>query len=469
MSNVLRTTNKKLYTSLENKSTSLNSSINISTEVINFQNDDFGIKLEETITVIQNKLFEQKEKSSLFNKVKVSIKPETDILTKLIFDRLGLKVRFIINDFFLPAAIMPFYLNENHIFLKDLYKEGYIHTDSSHKDIFNKIKKKPIVEGTVNVEKAKVGGIFSEYENDLFMNFENLILSNNLTPQEVTAVLLHELGHGFYACEYSNRLEENNQILINSLEQLFTKKDKSDLTYVYKEIKKVNDKVSESDIDGLVNGERLIPGLKLFKIISGTVTSQLTNKKYNETSFEQLADNFSSRFGYNKPLVSALQKLTGYTPFLAYLILFLKTYEQARVLFLLLFVISSPMAVFLKILQSIYFLLLIGYIFYYEGEGGKDYTYDNLKIRYKRIRNDLVERLKSEKISKESNNYIINNIKELDNIILNTPVPETIFKKIIDYVIPFNSKAKASISEQQLMEDLVANDLFIKSQQLKNI
>ena len=60
-------------------------------------------------------------------------------------------------------------------------------------------------------------------------------------------------------------------------------------------------------------------------------------------------------------------------------------------------------------------------------------------------------------------------IKELDNIILNTPVPETIFKKFIDYAIPFHSKAKASISEQQLMEDLVSNDLFIKSEQLKNI
>ena len=111
MSDVLRTTKKKLINiSLENSSINLSNDVNVSTEVINFQNDDFGIKLEETITVIQNKLFEQREKSSLFNKVKVSIKPETDILTKLIFDRLGLKVKFIINDFFIPAAIMPFIL-----------------------------------------------------------------------------------------------------------------------------------------------------------------------------------------------------------------------------------------------------------------------------------------------------------------------------------------------------------------------
>ena len=463
MSGILGANKKKLFSFENNKS--------VSTEVINFQNDSFGKDLEEVVTVIYDKITEADKQTEFFSfkEVKANIKPELDILVKLIYDRLGLKVNFIIDDMFMPAAIIPFFSNHNHVLLSEGYRDGGLNSDDGHKRFFSLMKKREKITGTINIEKAKVSGIFSEFENDLFFNFKQLIVNNRLSVPELVSVLLHELGHGFYACEYASRLEENNQVLINSLEELFSKKDKKDLTYVFKEIKSINDKVTESDIDDIVNGKNIIPGLKFFKVAVGVVESQLSNKKYNESSFEQLADNFSNRFGYGRQIVSALQKLTNYNPFLAYFIYTVQTVDQTRMLMLMLSVFFVKEITLLGILYYILISINVVFSLYFVTEGGKDYTYDNLNIRYKRIRNDIVEKLKNKNINKETNILAMDSIKQIDEIILNTPVPETIYKKLLDYVLPFSHRAKSSITEQQLMEDLVSNDLFIKSTQLKNI
>ena len=462
MSNVLNNSGRKLFSNIENK--------NISTEVISYQNDDFGKQLEEVIEKIYNRLLE-KDKESIFsrNKKIISIKPETDILVKLIYDRLGLKVKFIIDDIFLPAAIVPFYANVNHILLKDSYRGELEKYDNNHKKIFKIIKDREEVKGTVNVDKAKVSGIFSEFENLLYMNFHQLIITNKLSVQETTAVILHELGHGFYACEYSNRLEETNQVLSNCLKELFNDKDKKDLVYIYKEIKKVNDNINESDIDDIVNGKNIIPGFKLFKLIVGSVETQLRNKKYNESSFEQLADNFSNRFGYGRFLVSALQKLTGYNKTIAYFSLIRSTIDQIWVIVELIIAIIVPSTIINKIFAIVISLINLIYIYYSSGEYGKDYSYDNINRRYIRVRNDLVEVLKSDNIDKEVKSNILKSLDDIDNAIKSSPIFESFITKILNTVFSFNRNAKSSINEQQLMEDLVSNDLFIKSEKLKTI
>ncbi len=462
MSNVLNASGRKLFSDIENK--------NISTEVISYQNDIFGKQLEEVVEKIYNKLLE-KDEESIFsrNKKIISIKPETDILVKLIYDRLGLKVKFIIDDIFMPAGIIPFYANVNHILLRDGYRGQLEKYDNNHKKIFKIIKDREEVKGIVNVDKATVGGIFSEFENLLYINFQQLMITNKLSVQETTAVILHELGHGFYACEYSNRLEETNQVLSNCLKELFNDKDKKDLVYVYKEIKKVNDNINESDIDDIVNGKNVIPGFKLFKLIVGSVETQLRNKKYNESSFEQLADNFSNRFGYGRPLVSALQKLTGYNKTLAYFSLIFSTTNQVWVLLELIILIYYPMSIVQKLLYVVIALINLIFVYYSSGEYGKDYTYDNINRRYIRVRNDLVEVLKSDNLDKEVKSNILKSLDDIDRSIKSSPVFETFITKILNITFSFNRNTKSSINEQQLMEDLVSNDLFIKSEKLKTI
>lgn len=461
MSNVLNASGRKLFSDIEDK--------NISTEVISYQNDIFGKQLEEVVEKIYNKLLE-KDKESIFsrNKKIISIKPETDILVKLIYDRLGIKVK-ILEDFTV-AGVIPAVINDSHIFFYDFLKNGSLSKDTDFKDLMKKVQKQSIIKGTIDLEKSKVGGVFSELENKLYIHFPILLIDLKLTVKEVVAIILHELGHIFYYFEYSNRLEESNQILSNGLRELLNDKDKKDLVYIFKEIQTINDKISESDIDDIVNGKNIVPNLKLIKIISGSVSSQLLNRKYNETSFEQLADNFCNRFGYGRALVSSMEKTDITGNFFVYFKLLISTLYYTMLPILLVLSIITPMAVVIKIFNIYVYSLITYYSYYFLGENNKDYTYDNIRRRYKRIRNDMVEILKNTKnISKEEITGIINNIDELDKIISNTNVPENINKKLIDFFISTNRSAKASINEQQLMEDLVSNDLFIKSEKLKTI
>ncbi len=92
----------------------------------------------------------------------------------------------------------------------------------------------------MDIEKAKLGGFFSDYEHSVYMNFTELVTTFKMEPGEITAILLHELGHGFYACEYSDRHASSNQILSNLSKELAKDKVKRNPDYIYKELVKLN-------------------------------------------------------------------------------------------------------------------------------------------------------------------------------------------------------------------------------------
>jgi lipid A disaccharide synthetase len=64
---------------------------------------------------------------------------------------------------------------------------------------------------------------------------------------------------------------------------------------------------------------------------------------------------------------------------------------------------------------------------------------------------------------------IVEDIYAVDEIINNTYQYSTIFNKLSNLVFTSNRNANNSIKEQQLLESLASNDLFIKSAELKTI
>lgn len=110
--------------------------------------------------------------------------------------------------------ILPYYSNRNHIFLSDFWR-GEINIVEQSK-LLNKQEGQS---GSVNLHRAKLSGIFSEYTNPLYMNFGELMRHSNLDAAEITAVMLHEIGHGFNACYYADRTDRVNQVM-RSIQQL---------------------------------------------------------------------------------------------------------------------------------------------------------------------------------------------------------------------------------------------------------
>lgn len=430
----------------------------ISLETIDFQSDSFGADLELIVTEIQKKVIEKVYKDIL----DIEISKEVRDFTNIIAERFGLKVKVVCDG---PlAAILPFYTNKNHIFLDKLVR-GNIEIKSHNKLLKQADNRK----GIVNRHKATVGGFFSECENILYLNFTKLFLVNKYSVPEVVAVTLHELGHAFAAFEYSDRLETSNQVLQSISKELNSNKEKSDQVYIYRELKVINPKVTEEEIDKLITGNRIVASAIWFKVIIGTVEEQLRNSVYSKTSAEQIADSFCSRFHYGRNLITALDKDENYWGNV-------EKNKNAAILYALLETIGFGIflaSAFITLPLSLMISLMSGAVAFcwlrMLGEDFKDYTYDELKIRYKRMRNESVEYLKNMDLPADKVRPILDDIYSMDKIITETYRYSTPLNVIANFVFTGAREARASVVEQQMLEELATNDIFVAAADLRTI
>lgn len=440
------------------KKPSLRSMMGIATETIDFQNDNFGVELEAICTVIQKKILEGNPSHSA-----VSQFPELTEMTKLIFDRLGLKVDIVTDS--MPAAIMPFYSNKNHIFIDEFWRGNF-----SIREQDKILRQANGKKGTVNTAKARVGGLFSEYENILYVNFINLFKSLKVSAPEMAAIILHELGHAFYACEYADRLESTNQVLANVARELSSTRETKDMVYIFRELEKVNPKITEQEVDNLVNGNKVIAGYTWFRTIVGTVKSQMESTKYSETSFEQMADNFAARFKYGRQLITGLDKLHrayGYPETSRPMIVF---YNIMQTLTFMAYVGATVASVMFAMIPAAFLFAILSFVLLRtQGDDMRDYTYDELKVRYKRTRNEYVELLKNAKLPDEVVKTTLADLERMDRAVNSVHKFEPLLRVIANFIFADAKAADRAIREQQLLEELAFNDLFIKSAEFRTM
>ncbi len=449
-----------------------------SLETIDFQNDNFGPQLEAIFGDIANGITNGTIKSNKdIEKQDFLVRIE-----KLVSNRLGLSIEIETNvDSIGAILVMP--INDHNILIPNDFK-GH--------DFIKEIKKKAKYEnkdkGYIDLKNSVVSGIFSTYKHTLYMNIYNNVKVELFTPGEMTAIMLHELGHAFTWYEYSDRLESTNQVMQTILSEL-SKKEKN-LTYIYRELEG-SFKLSKEEIDDIVNTPSgIILGYKIFNVMIKEYTSQLPVDKYNETSSEQLADQFANRFGYGRELVCALDKLAKKHPgttfgrvistvtigvlltvaVTSFLTFILVTLFSASPMLGLLFgigvgIANIPTAIAAIIFGSIVGIvfLIIAKIFNITGH----MTYDQGVERYKRIRNDLISLLKVQGLHLEDKQSIINDVNNIDNIIKNPSIKPGLVDSIIEGATNlFRKEAVNDIKIQRLLEELASNDLFLKSAQL---
>jgi hypothetical protein len=144
--------------------------------------------------------------------------------------------------------------------------------------------------------------------------------------------------------------------------------------------------------------------------------SELGTAAYDKTTYEALADNFATRMGLGRELVTSLEKIhrlygspeySGETRFIYNMIqITVATYSM-----LLGAVLGS---VLLMIAGAPMFFLITWTV-----SDGAEYqnVYDKLKIRYKRVREQLISRLKVKSLAPELVKNILEDLKVLDKII----------------------------------------------------
>lgn len=425
-------------------------------ERIEHQQDDFGQKLEGLIAQVMQDMASQ----NLYGK-NLDGYPIIRHMETLINKRLGLKVEIHTNSH--TAAILPFYSNRNHIFLADMVRGNIdIRAQTRLLDPLDKRKSE------VNLAEATVSGLFSEYTHPLYLNISRLIQQYAMTAPEITSVLLHELGHGFAACYYSDRTDQTNQVLAAVFRKFTDHNTKDSVEYIYRELSKLSDTIQKADVDQMVNGPRVVAGLVWFKTIIKVIRSQMRHDKYNETAFEELADAFSSRFGYGKHLALALDKIHQGSPMksqgvlaLCRILDFASLALSAAVIMALLAGGGYVMAIFLALWNLSVTML--------STEDNLDYTYDELKDRYIRIRSDAVMFLKDPSLPKDTVRVTLENIYSLDAVIKETQRYKSLYTHIGNFLSSDGKAAVNAIDAQKTMERLASNDLFINAAEFKTL
>lgn len=436
-------------------------------ETIGFQSKDFFSALTRAVEKVRSKRMTHLDDKEFYSS------SEMVEISKIIKDYTGLKIDWSewSNDG--PAIQMACNMsgaNHTHVFSGE---DGFVKwllvkliwgKDDIQNNPIVLLNKKFLV-GNIDRTNNRVEGDFCDIPNTLYFPKSELVTDEEkkakLTSEECAAIILHEVGHAFGYLEYLDRSIRRNQILASVMLNYTTpEKEKkifiSKLENIYtlsEDEKKVFEDVSKANEAGIViirkEYERNI------KELGGDV--------YDETSFEALADNYAVKCGAGKALASGLKKIMGaYNAGLYFQ--FSANFFNAVIKISQIFTLLTYGGI---LTVAIYVVPLLLSIFF---SGMEEEQYDDLKHRFVRIRQGMIEQLKKINFPPKDIQEVLTQLDEIEKYINTTrwfdPNVLNYLKRVVNpkYRKSFNIKQL----EQQL-EGLISNDLFVSAAKLKQV
>lgn len=438
-------------------------------EAISFQHNDPFLPNMNLIVKKFMELVKEGKKAEQIDEAK-ALKEE---LSSLIFERIGIKTQFFCNSHL--AATLPNVYTANQTLVSPEHKKYYQESDPTASGIaaINYLKSKSVL-GTVNFQKAKLSGWFSEQVIPVFINFNELMKTADFTSEEITAIIAHELGHDFEGAAQCVRFNTTNHVLSEVAQHISSERTSLDLKYVFYELSKLDETIEREDIERMLNGDKISFGVAAFRVFYGCTRSISGSKTYDKNSYEAMSDSFATRFGYADHLASGLSKLIN-TPertFLTALMTGIQTYvlvntlRQAFLILLRLFgkKLSFNINIGISLFQK---LALIAAIVVANRESTRSYLYDDNVDRFMRIRQNLIHSLKDEKINKATMKNILAQIDVADEAAAEAfDVPNPI-RIALRAFIGSDMNAFRSVRAQKEMEKLANNELFLAAARLK--
>lgn len=313
--------------------------------------------------------------------------------------------------------------------------------------------------GSIDRANGRVTGVFSKILTSITMG-TGLWDQGKLTPEEVAAVCLHEIGHVFTFFECLMQTATLNMVLASANQALAHTTDMNHrLQLVFETQQALGVKVE--DQEGLAR-----PGIKsdafnavfLKACMDPKLRSAAGSATYDLRSSEFLADQFAARYGAGRALVIGLDKMhtvlgDGHRLPMAAHIVFQAFRTAVYLLSLFVFPITT-------VVVATLFLIFMP---------NESHVYDMPAERMARVRNDLVQSLKDTSLPAKVRQQLVQDIEALDKIRQGVEDHRT----LMDYVwIALTSKRRGQYAQmrfQQEIEKLVNNDFFVKAQQFKHL
>lgn len=320
-------------------------------------------------------------------------------------------------------------------------------------------QKKVISLYEIDLENAMVLKSPLEEDGTIYLDPVFLVNVAKLTPSEITAAIVHEIGHTFTYITTSTAMIRVSQAVQNAIRDS-RGMNEGQINVVIANTLTEADILSKEDLSKL-NARGQINSAPLLSKIVGNVGSLMTGDKFAEVESEHSADIFAARVGFGKELVGALHKISEYG----------RKLNSGPFLTKKLWAVLNLLFVFLPgLLITILAWFIIGYAFgFVLGtilNPMVPWVHDKDRSRFQRVLNQEVQLLKQSDLTKADKKAALKTIEEINRKI--TDDDEVKLLKEIGVLLGTPAgRQRDGARIQQRLENLVANPLFVYSTKLE--
>ena len=375
-------------------------------------------------------------------------------INKIVAMHTGMKIDFMIDPAPYANAWAAFPdIDRNHPFL---YARGidFFFDSSEGRAALNVMGEN--LQGVVNLKESKVSGIYSAIECKTAVT-SGLIKSKQYADDEVAAIILHELGHLFTYFEYLGTFVTSCHIISHLSKEVVGIEKYEDRVHI------INKSANALGLDELIDAERLAKIPKPMREASITAIfidsigrqtrSELGFSIYDIRTTEQLADQFATRHGAGRALVTGMGKLLkgDYSSMPTAMRMFLEL-QKLLIAGGLLVAGVWPLAVMYILLN-----LISAANYGYE-------LYDPPEARLRLIRQTVQAQLKNPELPTDRRKELVEDIAAMKEIEGKFKDGRNFLEWIWTTVLP-GRKTYDTEKLLKAVEDLLHNDLFVKGSQ----
>lgn len=382
-------------------------------------------------------------------------------LTKLVKQYTGLNIEFFC-DFKMGqmnAYVFPPDITKNNALLSDFHRSWMEGKDGLA--LLKKLKDKPI--GYVDLDAGRVYGAFGELKIRSAITYELLTAEEPFLPEEKAAVMLHEIGHAFTFLETLSETVYFEASIMTVQRELLGTTDKVKRLELAKALNQALD--TNVDVNKISNSEEGTVWYTVFVTNKAMELRKVNNAgRYTDVASEFMADQFATRHGGGEYLVTGLAKMFR---------LYGTSSTKSKPLFWLSFIIEAGIAFTAAsgliaaglpgILVGVLVLALALWL---------DPTYniyDNDMERFRKIKQEMIIRLKDRDLPADIRASTLDSIKTIDETLNGMNNNRTFMQMVTIVMRPGVRKAVKQEEIQQVLSSTMNNDLFKASAKLDSI
>lgn len=305
------------------------------------------------------------------------------------------------------------------------------------------------IKAFANPATGMVGGAFSEMVHTLHLP-SNEVLPNLFTEKEISAIILHELGHIWNYFYYFAATVRSSAIFEYINRELHDEMDEKQRTFVISTVGRAAS-MSESEIKDLTQAKsKEVLQMVIVSNIAEQCRSDIGENIFDHTTWEALSDEYAVRMGAGTELAVALDKMHRRG---------LSRSHRGWTMYMLVEVIKFA----LMITPGMTFFGVMLVIM----DASSEY-HDDPEARFRRIRNQLVQRSKEKDLSSEERKNHLQDIDTMDVLLDSVKDRRQFVSVLAEAIVPSLRKQKNVLEKIRLLENLATNELFVISQQLRN-